>query len=57
MAKGQDVYMEPQVMTFPGMTVIVYRPVLTEEERAKRMKAVEKASAQLLRDGMKNRNV
>lgn len=47
--KGQqDVYGEPQIFKFPGMTVRVYRPILTDEERARRMKEIEKAAAALL---------
>ena len=46
--KEQDVYGEPQILKFPGMTVRVYRPILTDEERARRMKEIEKAAAALI---------
>lgn len=47
--KGQqDVYGEPQIFKFPGMTVRVYRPILTDEERARRMKEIEKAAAAVI---------
>lgn len=44
----QDVYGEPKIFKFPGMTVRVYQPILTDEERAKRMKRIEQAAAELL---------
>ena len=44
-----DEYKEAQRITFPGMTVRVYRPVLTEEERARRMKSICKQAANLLK--------
>jgi hypothetical protein len=47
---SQDVYGEPRIFKYPGMTVRVYQPILTEEERARRMKAIEKAAAGLLRE-------
>ena len=46
--KEQDVYGEPPILKFPGMTVRVYRPILTDEERARRMKEIEKAAAALI---------
>lgn len=46
--KCQDVYGEPRIFKFPGMTAYVYQPILTDEERARRMKAIEKAAAALL---------
>lgn len=46
--KCQDVYGKPRIFKFPGMTAYVYQPILTEEERARRMKAIEKAAAALL---------
>jgi hypothetical protein len=47
--KHQDSYMEAKTMHFPGMIVRVYRPILTEEERARRMAAIHKEAANLLR--------
>ena len=46
--KCHDVYGEPRIFNFPGMTVRVYQPILTDEERARRMKEIEKAAAALL---------
>lgn len=45
---SQDVYGEPKIFKFPGMTVRVYQPILTDEERARRMKRIEQAAADLL---------
>lgn len=47
MAKD-DVYGEPIIMKFPGLTATVYRPILTEEERNRRMKIIHDAAARLL---------
>lgn len=45
---GRDTYKEVKVMEFPGMVARVYRPDLTEEERARRMKQIHDAAAKLL---------
>lgn len=44
----QDVYGEPTILKYPGMTVRVYRPILTDEERARREKRREQAAVALL---------
>lgn len=44
-------YKEIKVLQLENMTARVYIPVLTEEERAKRMQAIEKRAAELLRKG------
>lgn len=46
----QDTYKEVRIFHYPNMTVRVHIPDLTEEERARRKKAVEKAAAGLLRE-------
>lgn len=46
--KSQDVYGEPRIFNFPGMTVRVYQPILADEERARRMKRIEEAAAAVL---------
>lgn len=38
-------------MEFPNMVVRIHRPVLTEEERAKRMEAIRKKASELLKKG------
>ena len=46
--KSQDVYGEPRILQYPGITVRVYSPILTDEERARRMKMIEKAAAAVI---------
>jgi hypothetical protein len=41
-------YDEPQIFEFPNMTVRVYRPILTDEERERRMKRIRKAAVDLV---------
>ena len=53
MKKSQDTYMEPEVYHYNNCTVRVYRPILTEEERARRMEAIKKAAAALLSEPKK----
>lgn len=48
-----DTYKEPKTIEFPGMTVRVYIPVLTQEERARRMKTIHKTAADLLKNTKK----
>ena len=43
-----DVYMEPEVYHYNNCTIRVYRPILTEEERARRMEAIKKAAVDLV---------
>lgn len=57
MKQEQDRYYEPQIMTFPGVTVRVYRPVLDEEERERRMKRIRKAAERVLTAAVKNGKV
>lgn len=44
----KDTYHEPVTYTYPNAIVRVYSPILTEEERAARMKRVHDAAARLL---------
>jgi hypothetical protein len=46
---AQQEYQEAKIITFPGMVARVYSPVLTQEERARRMKAIHKQAAELLK--------
>lgn len=48
--KGQTEYKHVRTIEFPNMVVRVFSPVLTEEEQNRRMKAIQKASAELLKD-------
>ena len=47
--KTQDTYQEPKIFTYPGLVARVYRPILTEEERTRRMKAIHNQTANLLK--------
>ena len=40
-----DEYNDPIIITFPGMVARVYTPVLEQEERERRMKAIHRATA------------
>lgn len=44
----KDVYKEPITLNLDGARVRVFRPILTEEERARRMKIIHDAAANLL---------
>lgn len=46
--QGQGEYIHTKTIEFENMVVRVFSPVLTEEERKKRMKAIHKAAANLL---------
>lgn len=48
MKKQQDTYYDPIIIKGEGYIARVYTPILTEEERARRMEEVEKAAAELL---------
>ena len=48
MKKSQDVYKEPEILHLDNCTVRVFRPILTEEERERRMERIKKAAADLI---------
>lgn len=48
MKQQQDTYKEVKVLHHGNAVVRVHIPDLTEEERARRMKEIERAAAQLL---------
>ena len=47
--KEKDKYSEPKTYTYPGAVVKVYSPVLTEEERKRRMGKIAKSAERLLK--------
>lgn len=47
----KDTYKEVKTMTFPGMTVRVHFPDITQEERERRMQAIHRSAANLLKGG------
>lgn len=46
--KEKDRYYEPKTYIRPGLIAKVYSPILTEEERARRMERIAKAAIRLL---------
>lgn len=42
-------YKEIKTLEFPNMTVRIHIPELSQEERAKRMKAIHRKAAELLK--------
>lgn len=47
--KSQDVYEEPIILKFDNATVRVFRPILTPEERERRMRKIHDSAANLLK--------
>ena len=52
---GQPEYIHTKTIESPGFIVRVFQPVLTEEERAKRMKRIEEAAAKLIISAERNK--
>ena len=48
MAQVQDVYGDPVVITYGHITAKVYSPILTDEERERRMEAIKQAAVRLV---------
>ena len=44
----KDTYGEPKTIEFPNAVVKVYSPILTEEERKRRMERIAKSAERLL---------
>lgn len=54
MRKCTDIYGEPEIIVHANGNISrVYRPILTDEERARRMKRIEHAAIALLKDQMR----
>lgn len=53
--KVQDVYKEPIIITTANANIKVFIPELSQEERARRMKAIYRAAADLLRYKVESR--
>ena len=47
--KQQDTYSEPKTYTYPGAVVKVSSPVLTDEERQRRMERIARSAERLLK--------
>jgi hypothetical protein len=50
---SNDTYTHERTIEFPNMKVRVFRPVLTETEKSKRMQNIHKASSNLMKEVMK----
>lgn len=46
--KQNDTYGEPKTIEFPNAVVKVYSPILTEEERKRRMERIAKSAERLI---------
>lgn len=57
MRKNADTYKEVRTIIFPNCIARVHIPDISEEERARRMKRIEKAAADLLKGVMKDNAV
>ena len=44
-----DTYKEAKIIEFPGMVARVFIPILEEDERKRRLAAIHKAAANLLK--------
>ena len=53
MKKEKDKYSEPKTFYYPNAVVKVYSPILTEEERERRMAQIAKSAAALLKSKSK----
>ena len=43
-----DIYGEPEIITYKNIIARVYSPILTEQERAKRMERIKQATIRLV---------
>ncbi len=43
-----DIYGEPEIITYKNIVATVYSPILTEEERNKRMERIKQAAVRLV---------
>ncbi len=57
MSKNNDTYKEVRTIIFPNCVARVHIPDISEEERKRRMKRIEKAAADLLKGVMKENSV
>jgi hypothetical protein len=55
--KQKDNYHEPITYIYPNAVVRVYRPILTPEERERRMKAIAKSQQNFLKTNNENASV
>ena len=53
--KCQDVYGEPEIFYYLNAVVKVYRPILTEEERERRIERIKEAAVRLILSAEENK--
>ncbi len=53
MAKRKDAYQEPIIMQDAGCTIRIYRPILDDAERERRMKRIHRSAADLVKECIK----
>ena len=53
--KCQDVYGEPEIFYYPNAVVKVYHPIISEEERERRMERIKQATVRLILVTEKNK--
>ena len=51
--RAKDTYSEPKTYEYPGAVINVYSPILTEEERKRRMEQIAKSAERLLKSKSK----
>lgn len=44
----QDIYGEPEIIRYKNIVATVYSPILTEEERNRRMERIKQAAVRLV---------
>lgn len=49
--KEKDKYSEPKTFTYPNVIAKVYSPILSEEEKKRRMEKIAKSAERLLKEG------
>ena len=54
---GQDTYIFEKTIEFPGMVARIFRPVLTDEERQRRIEVIKTAAANLLKEVIRNEKI
>ena len=54
MGQAETEYIHTETITLPGMVARIFRPVLTEEEHQRRMKAIHNKAANLLKEVERN---
>ncbi|WP_337664218.1 hypothetical protein [Suilimivivens sp.] len=56
-SKSKDTYYLDGTYTYPNAVIDVYRPVISEEERARRMKRLERVVAEIMIQAMRDKEM